>query len=212
MTLRFRIGDIPIEIHPLFWVATLVLAHERLLQPLHLLSWIVVVSASILLHEMGHALVLRRLGLRPGVELGATGGVTWAASRTGLAPLADILVSIAGPLAGLTLGVPLTVLGWLIPGLYSVPVFGVFYADIVFVNVAWGLLNLLPILPLDGGHVLRAWLRRSWPSIATVRSLQVSAAVAAIVAIIALVLGESFLAVGAGALAAYNLNAARSAK
>lgn len=212
MTLRFRIGGIPVEIHPLFWVATLVLAHDRLFEPLHLLSWVVVVSVSILLHEMGHALALRRLGHRPGIELGATGGMTWAASRMGLSPLADILVSLAGPIAGFMIGAPLTVLGWLLPGLYSVPILGVFYGDVVFVNVWWGLLNLLPILPLDGGHVMRAWLRRSWPSVATVRSLQISAGVAAIVAILAFSFGDSFLAVGAGALAAYNFNAARSAR
>ncbi len=209
MTLRFRIGGIPVEIHPLFWVATLALAHDRLFEPLHLSSWVLVVSVSILVHEMGHALALRRLGHRPGVELGAMGGMTWAASRTGLTPLADILVSLAGPIAGFMIGVPLTVLGWLFPGLYSLPVFGVFYADIVFVNVWWGLLNLLPILPLDGGHVMRAWLRRSWPSVATARSLQVSAGVAAIVAIVAFLRGDSFLAVAAGALAAYNFNAVR---
>lgn len=211
-TLRFRLGGVPVEIQPAFWLATIALASGRLSEPLYLVSWVLVVVGSILLHELGHALALRRLGHRPGIELGMMGGMTFAVSRAGLAPLADILVSLAGPIAGFMIGIPLSVLGWLVPSIYSIPVLGVFYGDLVFVNVAWGLLNLLPVLPLDGGHVLRAWLRRSWPSVATVRALQVSSIVAAIVSGLALALGDMYLALGAGALAAYNFNAARSAK
>ena len=116
--------------------------------------------ASLLAHELAHALVARRNGI--GVEsivLWLLGGV---ASLRGepKTPGADFRIAIAGPLTSLGLaglfglvvggldllgadGLPLGVLGYL-----------------AATNAMLGIFNLLPAAPLDGGRILRAALWR----------------------------------------------------
>ena len=118
--------------------------------------------ASILFHELAHALVARRFGVQTeGIELWLLGGMARLNSDAP-SPKADGLIAVAGPLSSLLLGgrvhrrrrsgsTPWTrgrsrraMVGWL----------GV-------VNVIIALFNLLPGAPLDGGRILRAvrWAR-----------------------------------------------------
>lgn len=123
----------------------------------------VVVFGSILVHELGHALMARQLKLRVGdIRLHGFGGdVTHA--RGG--PKRDLLVSLAGPSAGLLLGGLVWVAS---PWLPSSMVLDQFVRDLLFVNIIWSLFNLLPLWPLDGGNVLgnglAIWLkpRNAW--------------------------------------------------
>jgi stage IV sporulation protein FB len=204
MVLRFRLASIPVEVEPAFWVATLLLASGRLARPHLLVTWVAVVFASVLVHEMGHALVLRKLGYRPSIALTMMGGQAQAAVTSSLTWLAEVLVAIAGPLAGLTIGIPLLLLS-LIPGLVDVPVLGDVLSDLVWVNLGWSLLNLMPVFPLDGGQVTRALLRRSTTPSPTRRTHEISIGVGALAAVIAALIGERFIAAGFGALAAYNV-------
>ncbi len=111
--------------------------------------------ASILLHELGHALQARRDGMRiDGITLWLFGGV---ARFGGMFPSAgaELRIAAAGPavsaiLAGGFIGAAL------IPGLPG-PVDGV-CAWLGFINAALLLFNLIPALPLDGGRMLRAAL------------------------------------------------------
>jgi Zn-dependent protease len=202
-TLSFRVAGVPVEVQPAFWLGTFALASSRLGAPHYLLSWIAVVFASVLVHEMGHALVLQRLGHRASIELGMLGGAAMGAGR-GLTATGSLLVSIAGPLAGFTVGIPLLLLS-LIPGLTEIPFLGVVLSDLVFVTIAWGLLNLLPIWPLDGGQATLAILTlKSW---ATPTRLvhKISIAVAVVGSLVALLLGEIYVAAGFAALAGYNI-------
>lgn len=208
-TLRFRLRRVPVEVQPAFWISTVVLASDRLAAPHLLLIWVAVVFASVLLHEMGHALMFRRLGHRPAIELTMMGGQAQGAG-SGLNPTGEVLVSLAGPAAGLAIGVPLLLITTIAPGLLQIPVLGVLLGDLVWVNVGWGLINLLPVLPLDGGQVLLATLRKRGTARATLRANQASVAVAAVVAIAAFLLDERLLALGAAALAVHNVLAARA--
>jgi Zn-dependent protease len=203
MVVRFKLANIPVEVEPSFWVATVVLASDRLTSPHTLVSWVAVVFGSVLLHEMGHALVLARLGHRPSVALNLMGGQAQASMSSSLTWLAEILVAVSGPLAGLTLGIPLLLLS-LVPGLFDLPFVGGILTDLLHVNLGWSLLNLLPVLPLDGGLVTRALLRRSTTARPTRRAHEISIGVAALGAAVALLLGQLFVAAGLGALAAYN--------
>lgn len=204
MVLRFQLAKVPVEVEPAFWATTLLLAADRLTAPVSLVTWVAVVFGSVLLHELGHALVLRRLGHRPSIALTMMGGQAQASVSSSLPWLAEILVAVSGPLAGITLGVPLLLLS-LIPGLVDLPVVGTLITDLVAVNLGWSLLNLLPILPLDGGLVARALLRRSTAARPTRRAHEVSIAVAAIGGVIAVALGQGFVGAGLGGLAAYNV-------
>lgn len=108
--------------------------------------------ASVLLHELGHALVARRLGVRvSGIELGFFGG---AAKMVELPRTAnhELAIAAAGPavslaLAGLGLGLGalthVSLLSW-----------------IGYTNLILAAFNLIPALPMDGGRILRAILTR----------------------------------------------------
>jgi len=113
---------------------------------------VLMVAGSVLIHELGHALLARHLDV-PVREIGLHffGG---AAQMVGLPrrPGDEIAIAAAGPavsfmLAGLGHGVAA------MTGLRLFALFG-------WVNLALGSFNLLPAFPSDGGRILRAWLAR----------------------------------------------------
>ena len=142
--------------------------------------WIGVVFVSILVHEFGHALAYRFFGQGAHIVLYHFGGLAipeaWG-RRTHLRPLQRLLVSAAGPAAQLLLAaavvIGLKAAGLYVPfplesigrrlGLYAGREFAspLAYAlcdFLLFVNVFWPLMNLLPVPPLDGGQMMREGL------------------------------------------------------
>lgn len=124
-----------------------------------LLIYVVMQFVAVLLHEMGHALVGRRFGLEPFVNLTGMGGLTsWLTARL-LTPGQSILVSFAGPAVGLALGGG--ALLWsnnsplVLPQLAQIAL-----NDFIWVNFGWAIFNLLPAFPLDGGLILKAVLEK----------------------------------------------------
>src|SRR5690606_33398070 len=94
----------------------------------------------------------RKYGARPEIKLHGLGGV--AIMHNGYFSRGQsILVSAAGPLASLALGG----LVWLIDRAYPVEDFYAVTAvrNFLWVNFFWTAVNLLPILPLDGGQIIR---------------------------------------------------------
>ena len=71
--LNFSLLGVPIRVHPLFWLAALVLGLN--LNPHQLPIWIAVVFVSIVVHEMGHALMIRSFGWQPSIVLYTFGGL-----------------------------------------------------------------------------------------------------------------------------------------
>jgi Zn-dependent protease/CBS domain-containing protein len=111
--------------------------------------------ASLLAHELGHALVARREGMEiEGITLWLFGGV---AKFKGMFPSAgaELRIALAGPLVSLAIGVLFVLLAWG-SGLPA-EVDGV-AAWLGYINLLLLGFNLLPALPLDGGRVLRALL------------------------------------------------------
>jgi Zn-dependent protease len=135
----------------------------RLGNPVELAGWVAVVLASVVVHELGHAAVGRVFGLEPSVVIHGTGGTTsWTGSQK-LSPAQRIAISLAGPMAGFALGGVVYAVALLARGhahagsggglgAPSLPSFLV--GQLVDVNFEWGALNLLPMLPLDGGNVM----------------------------------------------------------
>jgi Zn-dependent protease len=157
--LRFSLFAIPVTIDSWFWIVTVFLGAglggqgTRGLQLLAI--WIAVVFISILIHELGHALAGKSLGATPHIKLHGFGGTTYL-----LGPQFDrwqsILVTACGPLASLLLGGVCWFLGKRDEGAsYWVTVA---YSFGETINFSWTAFNLLPILPLDGGHILLAAL------------------------------------------------------
>lgn len=178
-----KIFGIPIKIDPSFFVLSALLSFSRISEPVLLVVWLVVVLFSVLAHEFGHALAARAFGQSPSILLYSMGGLTsFGHAEARLHPLKNLLVTLAGPAAGLLVGA-LVYVAWpaALGAVDSLPL-AVAYSDLLWVNVAWSVFNLLPVLPLDGGHVvasLEEWFtgRREQP-VAHAVSLLAAAALA----------------------------------
>lgn len=113
-------------------------------------------SASVFLHEMGHALTSRFFGLQPTVVLTGFGGFT--AHQPARRPRDEFLIVAAGPSMNFVIAGTLFALA---PTLAGENPFAITLASqVIFLNVFWGIYNLLPIMPLDGGQLLRVTLRK----------------------------------------------------
>jgi Zn-dependent protease len=115
--------------------------------------FLLAVFGSVLLHELGHALVARRYGIQTHrIVLLPIGGVAQLAGEP-RSPRQEFWVALAGPLVNFALAVGLTIVAAAL-GLSN---FGLVHSLIV-ANLSLGLFNLVPAFPMDGGRVLRALL------------------------------------------------------
>jgi Zn-dependent protease len=156
---RFRLFGFPVTIQWIFWVVGLMLGAGTLTiggpEGMQLtLTWMVVFFVSILWHELGHAFAFRHYGQRPEIVLYGMGG--YARGSAPLTRKQDIVVSLAGPAAGFSLGLAVLLLAKYIPGFTGSMVMKFFVIQMLWVNFIWSAVNLLPILPLDGGRVCAA--------------------------------------------------------
>jgi Zn-dependent protease len=129
-------------------------------------SWVGVVSVSVLFHELGHALVARRYGYRPWIELYGMGGLTHLERSEETADASwtsDLAIALAGPLFGLALGGGVWLAARSLPRLVRGEAALEIVRYLLLANVGWSVLNLLPILPYDGGLAARAVLGRLFP-------------------------------------------------
>ena len=146
-----QVFGFPLRIDPFFFVTAWLIGGRR--EPQWMIMWVVVVLVGVLAHELGHAFAGRRLGMQPWIRLMAFGGMTgWRQPRP-LSPGQQIMISAAGPAVGISIGGAVLVAA--LAGLFAgaPPVIARLATDIIWVNLGWGVLNLLPILPLDGGHI-----------------------------------------------------------
>jgi stage IV sporulation protein FB len=215
--LRFNLAGFPVRVHPLFWLIAVLLGSGSG-DPLQILIWVFVVFVSILIHELGHALAFRRYGLSSQIILHFSGGLTipestlwgnrWA--NVALGPNEQIFISVAGPGAGflfaaLIIGGVLAVGGSIIttkllgfiplPGFAVLPfgggILGAVVTSLLWVNIFWGLINLMPVYPLDGGNVARYILLQVDPADGVRKSLWVSVIAGGLIALVALLLLRS---------------------
>lgn len=161
--LNFSLLGIPVRIHPFFWLIAVMLGpYQSGLA--EVVNWVLAMLVGILVHEFGHALVVRAYGSRPWVTLYGMGGVTsWNPAddyrKRGSSTLRQIAVSAAGPAAGFLLAALLVGssigLQLLAPDVILRPQIAQFIDNLLFICIVWGILNLLPIYPLDGGQIAR---------------------------------------------------------
>jgi len=126
--------------------------------------WVVAVIAvllfyvSLLSHEMGHAIVARRLGVKvDGITLWIFGGV--ARLRGDVAtPGTEVKIAIAGPLVSLAFAVIFGAATFALDATGGPPLVEGGIAWLAGTNAMLLLFNLIPAFPLDGGRLLRAWL------------------------------------------------------
>jgi stage IV sporulation protein FB len=230
--LHFRLLGIPVRVHPFFWVTTVFLGMgSKDADPVDILVWVAVVFVSILVHEFGHATMQRRYGGHPRVTLYGLGGLA-SCDDCDRSPRRQILILLAGPFAGFFLaGMVVAILKAL--GHFNgfvldwVPIrwtpFDLRYYfendklalvdliiwDLLVANILWGLINLLPVYPLDGGQISRELFTLGSPRAGIIQSLQLSAGVAVLVALYALSRSSIYTCAMFGILAYNNFQTLR---
>lgn len=115
--------------------------------------------ASILLHELAHALVARRYGVRTmSIQLWALGGVA-RLDREAPTARAEGAIAIAGPLTSFAIGLVTigTMFGMVAAEVLDDSTLFSILGWIGVINIVLAVFNLLPGAPLDGGRVLKAW-------------------------------------------------------
>jgi stage IV sporulation protein FB len=216
LDLRFSIAGVQVRVHPLFWLVALLLGSSGAL--IEIPIWIFVVFASVLIHEFGHAMAFRFYGMRSQILLHAMGGLTipeaapWGTGWASVAPSPkqEIVISLAGPFSGFLFAVFIMLVsvfaggslltsklfGFLPLPLTAIMPFGgtilsIFISMLLWVNIFWGLFNLLPVYPLDGGQVARNILIQYDPMDGVRKSLWVSVITGGLLAIAGFVVFHS---------------------
>ena len=164
----FRVRGIPLRIHPTWFLILLAatLAFERHYRQILATTlpeaglWLVALATalllfvSVLLHELGHALVALSQGVRVrSITLFLLGGVA-SVERECPTALGALAVALAGPFVSLTLA--LALLAGVHPAAHQSVVLGEILTQLGVLNLVLALFNLLPGLPLDGGLVVKA--------------------------------------------------------
>lgn len=119
------------------------------------LVWIACLFCSILVHELGHALAARQFGWPPKIMLYYFGGLAMYHPTSRNTPARSIWIALAGPFAGFVLfGLIMGLQEFLVKsGTRISPLSAYALLQLRYINLWWGLVNLLPVLPLDGGRV-----------------------------------------------------------
>jgi Zn-dependent protease len=185
--LRWRMFGTPVRVHPLFWLVSLILGYDTSIQHGvgYLLAWVTCVFVSILLHEFGHVWMGRLFGSQGYIVLYSFGGLAVGSNRVPYA-WQRILVLLAGP------GIQLLLFGliwWKGGQLLNVTppawqdAVGFVLNKLVWINLVWPVLNLLPIWPLDGGQITREICLLLIPARGVTVSLGISMVVSGVLAI-----------------------------
>lgn len=158
--LRWRMLGVPVRVAPWFWIGAAFLGWQDRITLAPMLVWIGCVFVSILLHEFGHALTAKAFGAYGvRVVLYQFGGL--AISEGGLRRWQRVVELLMGPGAGFILWGILFGLSYVFD--YDALRVGgeaefhgwLALQFLLEINLIWGLFNLLPVYPLDGGQITK---------------------------------------------------------
>jgi Zn-dependent protease len=181
--LTWRIFGVEVRVNPWFWLIAGITGFSFISLSLELFAvWVACLFGSILIHELGHVFTFRLFGVGADIVLYGFGGLAMP-HRYLRNRWQRILVSFAGPLAGFTL-LAVMFMALAFSGkdnlrcmlVKALDLFGIptemelggpitlapLVLDaagfLLWINLFWGLVNLLPIFPLDGGQISRDFL------------------------------------------------------
>lgn len=151
---RVSILGFPLRISP--WLPLVLLALGRGAgTTAAVLAFVVGGIAAILVHELGHAVAAKAAGARDvRVALVALGGLTTYTDQPD-SRWQRIGIAVAGPATGIAIGLPLLMIYLPMP---DDTTGSQVMRALVFVTLGWAILNLLPVQPFDGGHILESLL------------------------------------------------------
>jgi len=225
--LMFTLGPFPVRITPWFWILAVILGRPTTSPPVELFLWVGAVFVSILVHELGHALAFHYFGSSSHIVLYQFGGLAVPDGYAGfsqrssrsVSELAHIAISFAGPAAGFLFagaiiaaihfsghdvgvtregGIPKLIL----PANLGSPNLDHLVKVLLYINILWGLVNLLPLYPLDGGQISRSIFQIAAPAQGVQYSLMLSVVTGGALAVWGLTrMGSLYMAIMFGLLA-----------
>lgn len=230
--LNFSVFGFPVRVHPFFWIMGVVLGFSGAADGIWIITCLLATFVSILIHELGHALMIRHYGREAHIVLYAMGGLAiegrprssdpfgnpWEShtpdyGQRARTPHEQIVISAAGPaiqllLAAVVVGFVYASGGHIEPGRNgmvptAIPELGGGLAknanleDLVYVmiqiNIFWALLNLLPVLPLDGGQIALQFLTQQDPWGGMTKTLWLSVITGGVMAVVGAVVMQQML-------------------
>ena len=199
----FRLLGVDIRISPWFWLMSTLLGWNAIHEGLaFLVAWILCVLFSILIHEFGHVFMGRLFGADGHIVLYSFGGLAVGSVRVP-SWWQRVLVCLAGPVAGFLFWGALFGALFLFRGEVRFnPLAASVIYDLLYINLWWGILNLLPIMPLDGGQVTYNLLARFHPNRGEYFAFGISFVCAALLAVNALAAyrGQGFIPFAPGGM------------
>lgn len=194
----FRVMSIDIEVH---WTFLLLLAmygfsgysYEGLRGSYLNMCLILLLFTCVLLHELGHASVARYYQIAvPRIIILPIGGMAQF-QRIPRRPKRELLMTIAGPLVNFVIAGSLyLMIGW--PNWHGLIISHLTWHMVVqyllIMNLFMGTFNLLPVFPMDGGRILRAFLAMVYPYI---KATYIAVFIGKILAVIGIVVGIFWL-------------------
>jgi len=240
--LTFSLFGFPVRVHPAFFLAPLLFG--RFLYQgadnagLALIIVTIIFFLSILLHELGHSLAFKRVGIGSRIVLHWMGGLaipdggnSWGGRRKShLTSNEQMIVSFAGPLAniliaGAALGIGLAMGGKIFWPATFIPMpfvgfngtmfagnsaLALLFNGSIMLNILWAILNLMPVYPLDGGQAARAFMTKIDPVTGIQNSIYLSLGAAVLLVVFALSRQSQFMAIFFGFMAYSNFQTLQS--
>ena len=209
--LRWTMFGIPVRVHPMFWLVSVIMGVDLLRAGIqYLLIWVGCMFVSILIHELGHVCMGLAFGSRGHIVLYGFGGLAIGSNHLGRR-WQRVAVSCAGPAAGFVFLGVLFVFLWvwdpqaflvyvdMVIGYLGLPIDNLadfhlvgprlnhmalfIVGNLIFINLLWGLVNLLPVWPLDGGMICREVCEGISPARGLWSSLGISLVVAGLLSL-----------------------------
>lgn len=159
--ITFRLFGFIVRVHPLFWLIMALLGDWTMrdpdIGPFAIVIWVACGFFSILLHELGHAVFIRKFGSPTEIVLYGFGGLATVPYPPS-SPWKRLMIALGGPLTGLAFAALLLAVQFTVNVGAASPYFKSALLYLLLMNIIWNLLNLLPIWPLDGGRICRELL------------------------------------------------------
>jgi len=166
--LKFRLLGYPVRVEWMFWVLCALLGLGAMQTPgpdglLLLAVWVSSLFISILWHELGHAQARKKFG-QPYSEIVLHGIGGYCVGPGQFTRKQSMMISAAGPAATILLALGFYLLSHT-PGVGQNFWLRHFVSTMWILNAFLAVINLLPILPMDGGRIFEAYMANRNPSI-----------------------------------------------
>ena len=163
--MSFSLFGFPVTIRGSFIAIIAIIGYQSFPEQLdRVAAFVAIALIAIVVHELGHAFAARSQGTygTPEISLEGMAGLTRYRLLKQPSRWQSIFISFAGPMAGILLGVVILLLARSgvierTPLIEDLVVIG------LFTTLGWSAFNLLPIVPLDGGHIMTELIPGSVP-------------------------------------------------